>query len=40
MEIKELIARLHTIRMWTNQGSQARILLDELINHFKSQLPQ
>ena len=40
MDIRELINRLHTIKMWTKQGSQARILLDELINHFKAQLPQ
>jgi hypothetical protein len=40
MDIRELIARLHTIKMWTQNGSMARNLLDELINHFKSQLPQ
>ena len=40
MDIRELIDKLHTIKMWTKQGSIARTKLDELINHFKSQLPQ
>jgi hypothetical protein len=40
MDIRELIAKLHTIKMWTQQGSTAWNLLDDLINHFKSQLPQ
>lgn len=38
MDIKDLITRLQTIRCWTNNGSMARNLLDELINHFKSQI--
>jgi hypothetical protein len=40
MDIRELIVRLQKIRVWTQQGSTARNLLDELINHFKSQIPQ
>ena len=40
MDINELIKKLHEIRCWTNNGSVARNLLDELINHFKSQLPR
>jgi hypothetical protein len=40
MDIRELIAKLKTIRVWTADGSMARNLLDELINHFQSQLPK
>jgi hypothetical protein len=39
MDIRELINKLNRIKMWTQQGSMARNLVDELINHFKSQLP-
>jgi len=40
MDVRELISRLHRIRCWVPQNSMARNLIDELINHFKSQLPQ
>jgi hypothetical protein len=40
MDIRELITKLKTIRAWTLNGSMARNLLDELINHFQSQLPK
>jgi len=40
MDIRELVARLKTIRAWTFNGSMARNLLDELINHLDSQIPQ
>jgi len=39
MDIRELVAKLQRIRCWTND-STARNLLDEMINHFKSQIPQ
>ena len=40
MDINELIKRLQTIRCWTTTGTTARNLLDELIDHFKSQSPR
>jgi hypothetical protein len=39
MDIRELVARLQRIRCWTHNPT-ARNLLDELINHFKTQIPQ
>lgn len=40
MDIRELVAKLRTIRAWTFNGSMARSLLDELINHLDSQIPR
>lgn len=40
MDIRELILKLKTIRAWTLNGSTARGLLDELINHFEAQIPK
>jgi hypothetical protein len=40
MDVRELISHLQKIRCWTPQNSMVRNLVDELINHFKSQLPQ
>ena len=40
MDINELIKRLQTIRVWTPTGSTARNLVEELIDHFKSQVPR
>ena len=40
MDLRELIARLHNIKMFTQKESVAWNKLEELINHFKSQLPQ
>lgn len=40
MDIRELVAKLKTIRVWTMNGSMARNLLDELINHLESQIPR
>ena len=40
MDIRELISKLKTIRTWTFNGSMARNLLDELINHFETQIPR
>lgn len=40
MDIRELVTKLKTIRAWTMNGSTARQLLDELINHFEAQIPR
>jgi hypothetical protein len=40
MDIRELVVKLKTIRAWTFNGSTARSLLDELINHFEAQIPR
>ncbi len=40
MDIRELVVKLKTIRAWTMNGSTARGLLDELINHFEAQIPK
>ena len=40
MDIRELVTRLKTIRVWTFNGSMARNLLDELINHLETQIPR
>jgi hypothetical protein len=39
MDIRELVARLQRVRCWTHDPT-ARQLLDEMINHFKAQIPQ
>jgi len=39
MDIRELIARLQRVRCWTYDPT-ARQLLDDMINHFKAQIPQ
>ena len=40
MDIRELITRLKSIRCWTMNGSMARIMLDELIQHLERHIPQ
>ena len=40
MDIRELVARLKTIRVWITNGSTARTLLDDLINHLDAQIPK
>ena len=40
MDIRELVTRLKTIRVWTFNGSMSRNLLDELINHLEQQIPR
>lgn len=39
MDIREILWRLQKVRCWTHDAT-ARNLLDEMINHFKAQLPQ
>jgi ornithine cyclodeaminase/alanine dehydrogenase-like protein (mu-crystallin family) len=40
MDIRELISKLKTIRVWTFNDSMARKLLTELIDHFERQIPR
>ena len=40
MDVRELLIKLKSIRVWTTNGSTARSLLDELINHFEAQIPR
>ena len=40
MDVRELLIKLKSIRVWTPNGSTARQLLDELINIFEAQIPR
>ena len=40
MDVRELIKRLHTIKMYTNHNSTARNMLEELINQLKTMVPR
>jgi len=40
MDIRQVINRLKTIRCWTQNGSMARIMLDELIEYLQRSIPR
>jgi hypothetical protein len=40
MDIRELLQHLKKIRCWTFEGTMARNLLTELIDHLQKQVPR